>query len=136
MACWCRGEALKVKKPPLRLSSRNECYPSPIFKPSLGRREIYPPVPLPSRRDWKEKHYLYQGARTRNSHSKLVESKSKLATPFSFLLKIYSALQNSQITVYFFAGGNLLRNKTKGGKMSSREKSSEVDLTNQLPPRH
>ena len=27
------------------------------------------PVPLPSRRDWKEKHYLYQGAHTRNSHS-------------------------------------------------------------------
>ena len=42
VVCWCRGEALKVKKLPLRLSSRNECYPSPIFKPSLGRREIYP----------------------------------------------------------------------------------------------
>ena len=62
--------------------------------------------------------------------------KIKIANPFSFLLKIYSALQNSQITVYLFAGGNLLRDKTKGGKMSSREKSSEVDLTNQLPPRH
>ena len=70
VVCWCRGEALKVKKPPLRLSSRNECYPSPIFKPSLRRRKIYPPLPLPSSRDWKEKHYLYQGARTRNSHSK------------------------------------------------------------------
>ena len=69
VVCWCRGEALKVKKLPLRLSSRNECYPSPIFKPSLGRREIYPPVPLPSRQDWKEKH-LYEGARTRNLHSK------------------------------------------------------------------
>ena len=65
-----------------------------------------------------------------------MESKSKLATPFLFLLKINLALQNSQITGYFFAGGNLLRNKTKGGKMSSREKSSEVDLTNQLLPRH
>ena len=69
VVCWCRGEALKVKKLPLRLSSRNECYPSPIFKPSLGRREIYPPVPLPPRQDWKEKH-LYQGARTRNLLSK------------------------------------------------------------------
>ena len=62
---------------------------------------------------------------------KIVESKSKLANPLSFLLKIYSEIQNSQITVYFFAGGNLLRNKSKGEKMSSREKSSEVDLTNQ-----
>ena len=35
---------------------------------------------------------------------KIVESKSKLANPFSFLLKIYSDLQNSQITVYFFCG--------------------------------
>ena len=70
LVCWCRGEALEVKNLPLRLSATNECYPSPIFKPSLGRREIYPPVPLPSQRDWKEKHYLYQGARTRNSHSK------------------------------------------------------------------
>ena len=40
LVCWCRGETLKVKKRPLRLSSRNECYLSPIFKPSLGRREI------------------------------------------------------------------------------------------------
>ena len=25
LVCWCRGEALKVKKRPLRLSSTNEC---------------------------------------------------------------------------------------------------------------
>ena len=42
LVCWCRGEALKVKKLPLRLSSRNACYPSPIFKPGLEREEIYP----------------------------------------------------------------------------------------------
>ena len=43
---------------------------------------------------------------------------------------------NGKQPVYFFAGGNLLCNKTKGGKISAREKSSEVDLTNQLPLRH
>ena len=67
VVCWCRGEALKVKN---FLTTKFKKRASPIFKPSLGRREIYPPVPLPSRWDWKEKHYLYQGARTRNSHSK------------------------------------------------------------------
>ena len=92
--------------------------------------EIYPHVPLPSRRDWKEKHYLYQGARTRNFHSKYWNQNQNKQLLF-FRLKIYLPLQNSQISAYFFAGGNLLRNKTKGGKMISREKSSEVDLTNQ-----
>ena len=37
--CWCRGEALKVRKLPLRLSAGVVCRPPPIFKPSLGRRE-------------------------------------------------------------------------------------------------
>ena len=89
LVCWCKGEALKVKKLPLRLSSRNECYPSPIFKPTLGRREIYPPVPLPLRRHCKEKHKAHvQEIRIQNSGIKIKISKS-----FFFLLKIHSARQ-------------------------------------------
>ena len=37
---WCRGEALKVRKRTLRLSAGVACCAPPIFKPSLGRREI------------------------------------------------------------------------------------------------
>ena len=61
-----------------------------------------------------------------------MESKSTLANPFSFLLKIYSEIQNS-LCIFLRAGIFITWKKTKGGKMSSREKSSEVDLTNQWP---
>ena len=42
--CWCRGEVLNVRKLPLRQSAGVVCCPLPIFKPSLGRWEIYPSV--------------------------------------------------------------------------------------------
>ena len=77
---------------------------------------------------------------SRRTYTRILHAKQQNQNQSNEILFIFprksSALQNSQITVYFFAVGNLLRNKTKGGKMSSREKSSEVDLTNQLPPRH
>ena len=41
-------QALKVIIPPLPLSAGGMCCPPLIFKPSLGRREIYRPVPPPS----------------------------------------------------------------------------------------
>ena len=98
--------------------------------------EIYPPVPLPSLSGIGKRNIIFikehvPEIRIQNSGIKI-----KISNSFSFLLKIYLALQNFADQSIFFAGGNLLRNKTKGGKMSSREKSSEVDLTNQLPPRH
>ena len=42
MLNWCRGEAPKVRKLPLRLSAGIVCCPPPIFKPSLGRRKKLP----------------------------------------------------------------------------------------------
>ena len=60
--CWCRGEALKVRKLPLRLSAGVVCRPPPVFKRNLGRgkklaekvgrRKIYSPVPPPSKNNW------------------------------------------------------------------------------------
>ena len=60
--CWCRDEALKVRKLPLRLSAGVVCRPPPIFKRNLGRRKklaekvgrrkIYSPVPPPSKNNW------------------------------------------------------------------------------------
>ena len=116
VVCWCRGEALKVKKLPLRLSSRNECYPSPIFKTKFKEEGDLPPFTSPLFAVL-ERETLSLSRRTYKKFAfKIVESKSKLPNPFSFLLKIYSALQNSQITVYFFVGGKLFRNKTRAGK--------------------
>ena len=81
------------QKFPLRLSSRNECYPSPIFKPSLGRREIYPlylsPLGGIGKRNIIFIKAHVQEIRIQNSRIKIKISKS-----FFFLLKIYSALQN------------------------------------------
>ena len=48
VVCWCGGEALKVIILPLRLSEGVVCCTPTIFKPILGRKEIYPPVPPPS----------------------------------------------------------------------------------------
>ena len=62
--------------------------------------------------------------------------KIKISNSFFFVWKYIYPYKIRRSQRIFFAGGNLLRNKTKGGKMLSREKSSEVDLTNQWPPRH
>ena len=112
LVCWCRGEALKVKKRPLRLSSRNECYPSSIFKPSLGRREIY----LSLLSGIRKRNIIFikahvQEIRIQNNRIKINNGKL-----FSFLLEIYSEIQNSQITVYFLRAGICYVMKRKAGK--------------------
>ena len=43
VVCWCGGEALKVIILPLRLSEGVVCCTPTIFKPILGRKEIYLP---------------------------------------------------------------------------------------------
>ena len=92
------------QKLPLRLRSRNKCYPSPIFKPSLGRRGDLPNCTSPLSAGLEREAFFLSRCTYKKFAFKIVESKSKLANHFSFLLKIYSALQNSQITVYFFCG--------------------------------
>ena len=44
VVCWCGGEALKVIILPLRLSEGVVCCTPTIFKPILGRKEIYLPL--------------------------------------------------------------------------------------------
>ena len=122
LVCWCRGEALKVKKRPLRLSSRNECCPSSIFKPSLGRREIY----LSPLSGIRKRNIIFIKAHVQEI--RIQNNRIKINNGKSFFFSFGNIFRNTKFADHrvFFAGGNLLRNETKGGKMSSREKSSEV----------
>ena len=80
-------QALKVIILSLPLRARDMCCPSLIFKPSLGRREIYRPVPPPS---------LHLLCGTNTIFYKLSKSKSMKFFSFFKYLILFAKLVESR----------------------------------------